>query len=100
MELLRILTLLYVAVLVLALAASLIAIWVLLRRTAGALAQAKRALLRVERQTAPLRGYIEPVRDGTGAVAEAMKAVDVELEEAERRLSALAERLGLGALAR
>ncbi|CAN5648993.1 hypothetical protein BH23GEM3_BH23GEM3_11420 [soil metagenome] len=100
MELLRILTLIYAGVLILALAASLIAIWVLLRRTAGALAEAKRLLLRVEHQTAPLRDHIEPLRDGAGAVAEALDTAGTQLEEADQRLSALAERLGLGTLAR
>lgn len=100
MELLRILTLIYAAVLVLALAASLVAIWVLLRRAAGALNEAKLALLRVQRESAPLQGYLAPLRDGVGAVAEELNTADAQLEQADQRLCALAERLGLGSLAR
>lgn len=99
MELLRILTLVYVGVLVLALAASLIAIWVYLRRIAGALGEAKQALLRAERESAPLQGYIEPLRDGTGETADDLGAAKDALKEANEHLSALAERLGVGALA-
>ena len=70
MQLVRALTLGYLAVLVAALAGSLIAILVELRRIGGGLAEVGAALTRVRDHTAPLSGHLEAVRDASVALAE------------------------------
>ena len=100
MELLRILTLIYVAVLVLALAASLLAIWIYLRRIGAALAEARDALVAVARESAPLESHIQPLRDVVGEMADELQAADTHLESANEHLERIADRLGAGSLAR
>lgn len=99
MEILRILTLVYVAVLVLALAASLIAIWIYLRRIGRALAEAREALGAVARESAPLESHILPIRDVVGEMADELAAADAALSSADEHLEHIADRLGAGSLA-
>jgi hypothetical protein len=99
MELVRILTLVYVAVLVLALAASLLAIWVYLRRIGAALAEARDALAIAARESSPLESHIQPLRDLAGEMADELAAADSYLEEADEHLARIADRLGAGSLA-
>lgn len=93
MELLRLLSLIYVGVLVTALAASLIAIWVLLRRVAHALGGARDALTTTRRETAPLEESLRTLRDLFQEAAGEMQAADSALQETD---TLLAERLGVG----
>jgi hypothetical protein len=86
MQLLLILTLVYAAVLVLALAASLIAIWVFLRRVGNALGEAYDALVRVEERTRPLEQLLEPF-------AQQLERTRREVQEAEARFSSGGGRL-------
>jgi HAMP domain-containing protein len=95
MELLRTLTLIYAAVLVLALAVSLVAIWVYLRRTAHRLAEARAALAAAQRETAPLEELLCPVRDLGEEASGELWAAKSSLEQADEHLSAVLERLGL-----
>lgn len=97
MELLRLVTLVYAGVLVLALAVSLTAIWVYLRRIAGALGGAREAFSRVATETEHLDPNLHPLRDLSREAAEEMSAAESALESADERLSALLERLGLSA---
>lgn len=97
MELLRWVTLVYVGVLVLALAVGLITIWIYLRRVAHALAGARDALRAAERETAVLPQHLAPLRDLTAETAAELSAADGWLAEADARLATLAERLGLAA---
>lgn len=99
MELLRILTLIYVAVLVLALAASLIAILLYLRRIGGALGEARSALAAVARESAPLESHLQPLRDVVGDMADELAATDSCLQQADEHLARIADRLGAGSLA-
>jgi hypothetical protein len=100
MELLRLLTLAYAAVLVLALASSLIAIWVYLRRIGSALGGAREALSRVAEETEPLDSHLQPLRDLSKEAEQEFWAAKTALEGADEHLGALLERLGLGALTR
>jgi HAMP domain-containing protein len=99
-ELLRTLTLVYAAVLVLALAASLTAIWFYLRRTAHLLGEARAALAAAQRDTAPLEELLCPVRDLGDEASGELEAAKSALEQADEHLDALLERLGLTHLAR
>ena len=99
MELLRILTLIYVAVLVLALAASLIAIWIYLRRIGGALGEVRVALAAAARESAPLESHIQPLRDIAGEMAAELQTADAYLQKADEHLERIADRLGAGSLA-
>lgn len=97
MDLLRILTLVYAAVLVLALAASLLAIWIHLRRISHALGKVREALGAARRETGPLEDSLRPLRDLLEETAGEMKAAECALERAEE---VVAERAGAGTLAR
>lgn len=97
MELLRLLTLGYAAVLVIALAASLIAIWVYLRRIGAALAGAREALARVAGETEPLCSHLEPFADVCGEAEQEFSAAAAWLESADEHLGALLERIGMSA---
>jgi hypothetical protein len=90
MQLLRTLTLGYLAVLVAALAASLIAILVELRRIGGGLAEVGAALTRVRDHTAPLGGHLEGVRDASVALADRAHAAATSLEQGDRALARVA----------
>ena len=94
MELLRILTLIYVAVLVAALAVSLIAILVWLIRISRALAEVKTALQNVAERTKPLESYFDPIGDTPDRVEEDMKQARATFATADESLQRLAERLG------
>jgi hypothetical protein len=96
-ELLRILTLIYAAVLVLALAASLAAIWIYLRRIAHALGEVREALAVAGRETEPFEDVLRPLRDLFEETAGEMDAAESALERTEE---ALAERLDAASLAR
>ncbi len=95
MERLKILTWVYAAVLVLALATSLTAILVYLWRIAGALGEARAALEAVRDETNPLSEPIEQLRDASGSAAEELSRARVGLARADDRLEALLERLGV-----
>ena len=87
MQLLRTLTLGYLVVLVGALAASLIAILVELRRIGGGLAEVGAALGRARDHTAPLGGHLESVRDASVALADRTQAAATSLEHADAALA-------------
>ncbi len=86
MRLLITLTLGYVAVLVPALAASLIAIWVSLRGVASALGEARQALVRVQDATAPLAGHLNGVQDLVVAAGDGVAAAEARVAGARQRL--------------
>lgn len=71
-------TLIWAAVLVLAVAASLLAIWLVLRRIGGTLAEVREALAEVSARSEPLEGHL--------------KAVDEPLADAEEVLSGACRR--------
>lgn len=97
MELLRVLTLIYAAVLVLALAASLLAVWIYLRRVSRALGNVREALEAARRETGPLEDWLRPLRDLFEETAAEMKAAECAMERVEE---VVAERAGAGTLAR
>lgn len=100
MELLHLLTLIYAAVLVVALAASLIAILVYLRRIDSALEHARAGLERAGTATQPLSSGLRHLdREVEAAHAHLERAAGL-LGEAEREISGAAERRGMGAAAR
>jgi hypothetical protein len=88
--LLTVLTLGYLGVLVSALAASLIAILVQLRRIDHALADVAAALTRVRDRTAPLGGHLETIQGATGAFGDRMQAASTSLEHADTALGQVA----------
>ena len=94
MKLLRTLTLIYTGVLVLAVAASGIAILVYLLRIAAALREVHEALATVAESTAPLAGPLTLVRDTSKQAAEDLTEVHARLARADEHLAALAEQLG------
>lgn len=100
MELLRTLTLIYAAVLVLALAASLITIWLYLRRIGGVLEDVRAALGATQRETAPMESLFEPLGEALGGCGDTVRKARSSLEHANERLGALAERAGAGEPAR
>ncbi len=95
METLKNLTWTYAAVLVLALAASLIAILVYLWRIANSLGQARAALEAVRDETNTLSEPLEQLRGASGGAAEELSRARVSLARADDRLEALLERLGV-----
>ena len=90
MRLLRTLTLGYLGVLVSALAASLIAILVELRRIDGALGEVAAALTRVRDRTAPLAGHLETIQGATSTFGDRMQAAGTSLERADTALEQVA----------
>ena len=90
MHLLRTLTIGYLGVLVSALAASLIAILVQLRRIDAALGEVAGALTLVRDRTAPLEGHLSAVQTATGAFGDRMQAASSSLEAAEKTLAQVA----------
>ncbi len=95
METLKNLTWIYAAVLVLALAASLIAILVHLWRIAGALGEAHAALEAVRDETAPLSEPLEHLQGASIGAAEELSKAQESFARADERLRALLERLGV-----
>jgi hypothetical protein len=85
-RLLRLLTLGYLGVLVSALAASLIAILVELRRIDGVLGEVAAALTRVRDRTAPLAGHLETIHGATSTFGDRMQAADTSLDRADTAL--------------
>jgi hypothetical protein len=100
MEVLRIVTLVYVAVLVLALAVSLTAIWIYLRRIGGALGEAYEALALVEQRTRPLEELLQPLNPVLKGSVVDLEETSARLKHADEGLDVLAARLALGALSR
>lgn len=94
MELLTVLTLVYAGILVLALAASLVAIWFHLSRTAGALGAACRALARVRERTTALEGHFRRLQEGVEGAAGELEAAVRSPEEPEERPGAAGGRAG------
>ncbi len=95
MEALKTLSWMYAAVLVLALAASLIAILVYLWRIANSLGEARAALEAVRDETAPLNEPLEQLRGASGGGAEELSEARESLARADDRLEALLKRLGV-----
>ncbi len=91
MRLLRTLTLIYAGVLVSALATSLAAIWLLLRRVAETLGEVRAALQPVSDDTAPLGEHLQRLDDATTGAAGELTDGRARLEGANDRLAALAE---------
>ena len=73
-------TLIWAAVLVLAVAASLLAIWIVLRRIGGTLGEVREALAEVSTRSEPLAGHL-------GAVDEPLAAAEEVLGGACRRFT-------------
>ena len=96
MRLLTWLTVIYLVVLVLALAASLITIFVYLWRIGSALAAVRDVLAQAERNTAPLEGHLETINEGLTGVGNGLKLVDENLFETNESLGAVAGHLGIG----
>lgn len=97
MELLRTLTLIHAGVLVLALAASLTAIWIELRRIAAALGGTRAALAMVEERTRPLDEGIRPFARDLERASRSLQDARARLAWADDRLNELPEPAGAGA---
>ena len=95
MELLTWLTVIYLVVLVVALAASLIAIFVYLWKIGSALAGVERALVQTKANTQPLAGHIEAINGGLVGVRDGLMLVDDHLASTTGSLDFVAERLGI-----
>lgn len=95
MDLLLLLTLVYAAVLVVALAASLIAILVYLCRIAAVLGEVHETLEAVSRETDPLESSIQPLHDVAAASAQEIETTQIQLTHANDQLSTLLKRLGV-----
>ncbi|MCA1607189.1 MAG: hypothetical protein LC775_17370 [Acidobacteria bacterium] len=96
MRLLTWLTVIYAVVLVLALAVSLITIFVYLWRIGSALAEVKLALTKARENTAPLQGHLETINGGLTGVGDGLKSVDGHLAGIDDSLKAVAAHLGIG----
>jgi uncharacterized protein YoxC len=92
MQLLTILTLIYIGILILALAVSLIAIWVHLRRVDGALEEAAHALQEIGNKSEPLEGYMQKLLETWGEAAEDIQQAEAGLTGANEHLEALERR--------
>jgi uncharacterized protein YoxC len=95
MQLLTILTLIYAAVLVVALAASLITILVYLRRIATTLGEAHAALAAVRKETEPLAQHLQPVHDAIADSAQELAHAQQQIDAANEHLTTLLERQGV-----
>ncbi len=95
MRLLTWLTVIYLIVLVVALAASLIAIFIHLWKIGSALAAVERALVQTKTNTAPLQGHIEAINGGLVGVRDGLMLVDDHLASTDGSLDFVAERLGI-----
>ena len=89
-ELLTWLTVGYVVVLVLVLAATLIAILYYLRKIGGTLGQIAEGLSVVERQTAPLAEKIDAINGGLGAIGAGLAGAADELAGTDQLLASVA----------
>jgi len=99
MQILTWLTVIYLVVLVLALAVSLITIFFYLWRIGTALAAVRDVLAQAQHNTAPLASHLETINGGLVSVGEGLKAVDEHLFETNESLGATAGRLGIGSQA-
>lgn len=95
MDLLRLVTLVYAGLLVTALAFSLIAIWLYLRRIGRALAAVREELQQVGGHTQKLKHPLETLAEGTADAARSLKKASVSLEGSREWLESLAERRGV-----
>lgn len=86
-ELLTVLSVGYVAVLVIVVAVSLIVIGRVLWSVAGSLGRIADGLLIVERQTAPLSDYVTALNDGLGQVAVGLAGTAEHLDAADDELA-------------
>lgn len=98
MRLLTWLTVVYLLVLVLALAVSLITIFVYLWRIGSALAAVQGELGRAQSNTAPLENHLETINGGLVAVRDGLQLVDEHLFETNESLNGVAAHLGIGAV--
>ncbi|MGI8655736.1 MAG: hypothetical protein ACR2LC_11010 [Pyrinomonadaceae bacterium] len=98
MRLLTWLTVIYLLVLVLALAVSLITIFVYLWRIGSALAAVQGELGRAQTHTAPLENHLETINGGLVGVRDGLQLVDEHLFETNESLSGVAAHLGIGAV--
>lgn len=96
MQLLTWLTVIYLIVLVAALAVSLITIFVYLWKIGSALAQVKEALLNAETNTRPLQGHVETINNGMVAVRDGLKSTNENLAATGDALNTVAAHLGVG----
>jgi septation ring formation regulator EzrA len=83
-------------VLVLALAASLTAIWILLRRIGSTLHEIHTTLARVEEGSRSLERELDPLVNPCEACEHDLEQAASRLDHADRYLEASAERLGIG----
>ncbi len=90
MDLLRKLTLIYIAVLVSALGSSLVAILVQLWRIAGALGEVREVLEEVRDETAPLGGHLQGVQEAVAGTAQGLGDVGARLARVDDGLGSLA----------
>lgn len=95
MKLLRILTLSYVAVLVAALASSLVAIGVNLRRVAKSLGEVRSALSVVGDQTKSLERPLQQLDESSASSAKDLADAREKLNHADEQLAEIVERLGV-----
>lgn len=95
MRLLTWLTVIYLVVLVVALAVSLIAIFINLWKIGSALAAVERALVQTQTQTQPLAGHVEAINAGLVGVRDGLMLVDDHLASTDGSLDFVAERLGI-----
>lgn len=95
MELLRLLTLMYAGVLVLALAVSLIAVIVYLRRIAAVLGQTRESLSVAQQRTAQLEGHLTPLSEETDRARSAISDAAKNLVWAHEQLAALGGELDI-----
>lgn len=79
-------TLVYAGILVLALAASLIAIWNYLWRLGTRLQHLSAVMSKIARETAPLHSRFEPVAEGLSGSAERLSGAQKRLQVAVERL--------------
>ncbi len=98
MRLLTWLTVIYLVVLVAALAVSLITIFIYLWRIGSALAAVQGELGRTQTNTTPLENHLETINGGLVAVRNGLKQVDENLFETNESLSGVAAHLGIGSV--
>ncbi len=89
MRILTWVTVIYLVVLVLALAVSLITIFVYLWKIGTALAAVQRELGQSEANTAPLEGHLETINEGLIGVGHGLVLVDENLFEVNESLGGL-----------
>lgn len=95
MQLLTWLTVIYALVLVLALAVSLITIFVYLWRIGSALGKVKNALVEALDNTEPLQGHLEFVNAGLMGVADELQSSSVHFARVDAALDSVATHLGV-----